>query len=301
MVRDKFNQLQNLCKGYQDVNTEEERVDASEIARSSSSAKAKRAVKVAPADSRLGLDAVSSDLAADSEDAVGGLGGQAPGEMESVARLTIRSLLHHLPLCTDARQILVGELFLESVFPAYMLNGFVLQHVALSSVIHSMQHGLSGNEGFSFAMVGASLLANPIDDSRFVAADAQEWGKLGLELCLRYNNQQQYCRTLMANALFINSFTGHLERSILELYQVRQASCRDWGWRWGALLISLLLSLAHFLSRRSTSAHSSETSSLWRSPPSQSSCCSRSAAAHQYGALYAMISTWLRLCVPFFF
>jgi GAF domain-containing protein len=38
-------------------------------------------------------------------------------------------------------------------------------------------------------------------------------------LCLKFNSQSDYCRTLMANALFINSFTGHLERSILELYQ----------------------------------------------------------------------------------
>jgi hypothetical protein len=138
---------------------------------------------------------------------------------ESVARSTIRSLLHHLPLCADARQIMVGDLYLESVFPAYMFNATVLQHVALSSVIHTIKHGLSGNEGFSFAMVGASLLATRIDDTRFVAADAQEWGQLGLGLCLKFNNQTDYCRTLMANALFINCFTGHLERSILELYQ----------------------------------------------------------------------------------
>ncbi len=97
------------------------------------------------------ISSSSSDRSSPS-DPTGKNSGHGEHDEESVARLTIRSLLHHLPLCADAKQVLVGDLYLESVFPAYMLNALVLQHVALSSVIHSIKHGLSGNEGFSFAM-----------------------------------------------------------------------------------------------------------------------------------------------------
>jgi hypothetical protein len=222
-VRQMFGELQTMLKEFERKNVEEQRHRASAEQTDASPVHAHKMSQsvgeCSSDDSRDPDESTSYDESDDDDEHLFASAAGASTTTGGVARLTIRSLLHHLPLCSDERQVLVGELLLESVFPAHMLNALVLQHVALSSVIHSMKHGLSGNEGFSFAMVGASLLATRIDDTQFVAADAQEWGKLGLRFCLKYNNQMGYCRTLMANALFINSWTGHLEQSILELQQ----------------------------------------------------------------------------------
>ena len=233
-VHGMFDQLQQLLQRFESINEQEEEARVAAIASSTHAKAAANLLNPEAAGAAISSSAAlpvsddsedsdgSDDASSDENDGGGGGEDQTSDDDDNgnnLARITIRSLLHHLPPCSDTHQVLVGDLLLESVFPAYMLNAHVLQHVALSSVIHSIKHGLSGNEGFSFAMVGASLLATRIDDTRLVAVDAQEWGKLGLALCLKFNNQTDYCRTLMANALFINSFTGHLERSILELHQ----------------------------------------------------------------------------------
>lgn len=131
----------------------------------------------------------------------------------------ISRLRASLGTCTDQRQQLIGFILNESIFPAYLFHPHTLQSISLFAVLQCLRHGLCGSDGFGFTMLGASLLATPIDHPDYTPAIGTEWGKLGLAVCMVGNNQTDYCRVLYANALFINSFTGRLERSIIELQQ----------------------------------------------------------------------------------
>jgi len=131
----------------------------------------------------------------------------------------IARLLTVLPLCNDARMTMVSDVLVELIFPAHFSSQLLLQFFAFTTVAHSLRYGLSRQEAFAFCMFGASLLARSVQSDHFWAKSAQQWGALGLNLCLRFNHQPGYARSLLANALYINSFTGHLERSLRELRQ----------------------------------------------------------------------------------
>ena len=157
----------------------------------------------------------------------------------------IGNLFSVLRVCEDPRLQLVGEVLVELIFPALMTSQSLLQLIVFTTVAHSIKHGLCKLEGFAFCMFGASLLAKSVASESFLAKDAQQWGAAGLNLCLQFNNQTDYCRALLANALYINSFTGHLERSVRELKQaIYSQSHRDTHTRCSAVDVHCRSSLA---------------------------------------------------------
>ena len=144
---------------------------------------------------------------------------KAKRKADLMARRVIISLHRHLTPCTDVRQTLISQILNESVLAAYLFQPLASQSVSLFAVVQAVQYGLCGTDGFSFTMFGASLLAVPISHPQYVPSHAVEYGQLGLGFCWKANNQADQCRSLFANALFINSFTGHLERSLIQLDQ----------------------------------------------------------------------------------
>ena len=144
---------------------------------------------------------------------------RAAKQRDMMHRRAILSLQRSLRPCVSQRMQLVGTVLNEAVFPSFLFHPAALQSMALFTVLHCIEHGLCGGDGFSFSMLGASTLAIPVAHPTYVASHGVQWGQLGTRVCISNNNQTDLCRALYANALFINSFTGHLERSILELQQ----------------------------------------------------------------------------------
>jgi hypothetical protein len=132
---------------------------------------------------------------------------------------TIASLQDRLLPCTDERHLMAGFLFNKPIFAAYCYHPQVVQYLSLLAVCHCLQFGLCGFDGFSFSMLGASFLATPVDHPSFVAGHCVEWADLALAICVKSQNQVDYCRSLYSNAVFVHSFRGYLERAVIELRQ----------------------------------------------------------------------------------
>jgi hypothetical protein len=105
----------------------------------------------------------------------------------------VARLFTTLPICTEPRLLMIGEILVELIYAAHLSSQTLLQLVVFSSVSHTLRHGVCKLEGFAFCMFGASLLARSVASEKFLARDASMWGACGLNLCLQFNNQTDYC------------------------------------------------------------------------------------------------------------
>jgi hypothetical protein len=105
----------------------------------------------------------------------------------------VARLFSTLPICTEPRLLMIGEILVELIYPAHLSSQTLLQLVVFSSVSHTLRYGVCKLEGFAFCMFGASLLAKSVASRKFLARDASMWGACGLNLCLQFNNQTDYC------------------------------------------------------------------------------------------------------------